>query len=122
MAGAVQCAARAVADARPSPPPSAVHALIFHTRSATLPAHTTYSQITWYEFKRKEGNNHVYERGEPNGQPMAMSTLLSVDRQPSGVFSFAPWDGRKGEYIWSVIMHDKVVKYANRCRSEGGRG
>jgi hypothetical protein len=83
----------------PRPDHQHVHALISHTRSATLLAHTTYLQITWYEFKRKEGNNHVYERGEPNGQPMAMGTLLWTGSRV--VFSFAPSDGRKGG-VYSV--------------------
>jgi hypothetical protein len=89
-----------------------VHALISHTRSATLPAHGFNLQIAWYEFKHKDGNNHMYERGDPNGQPMAVSTLLWTG-SPVEFSAVRPGTGAKGEYVTSAAMHDKVVKYAN---------
>ncbi len=72
------------------------HVLISHTRSATLPAHTTYLQITCSDFKRKEGSNHVYERGEANGEPMTMSTLLWT-RSPVDFSAARPGTRAKGE-------------------------
>ena len=86
-----------------------VHALLFHTRCSH---HRFNLQITWYEFKHKDGNNHVYERGDPNGQPMAVSTLLWTG-SPVEFSAVRPGTGAKGEYVWSAAMHDKVVKYAN---------
>ncbi len=51
----------------------------------------------------------MHERGHPNGQPMAVSTLL----WPVEFSAVRPGTGAKGAYVWSAAMHDKVVKYAN---------
>ncbi len=85
-----------------------------HVRSLCNSArsHRFNLQITRYEFKHKDGNNHVYERGDPNGQPMAVSTLLWTG-SPVEFSAVRPGTGAKGEYVWSAAMHDKVVKYAN---------
>ena len=113
MAGAVQCAACKIADARPCPPLSArTYANISHSRCNSARSHRFNLQITRYEFKHKDGNNHVYERGDPNGQPMAVSTLLWTG-SPVEFSAVRPGTGAKGEYVWSAAMHDKVVKYAN---------
>lgn len=69
-------------------------------------------QLTWYELKRKEGNNYVYERGDENSQPIAVNTLLWAG-SPVQFSTVRPGAGAKGEYGWPAAMHDKVVKYAN---------
>jgi hypothetical protein len=55
-------------DARPCPPLSAhTCANVSHSLCNSARSHRFNLQIQWYEFKHKDGNNHVYERGDPNG-------------------------------------------------------
>ncbi len=112
LAGAVQCAARKTADARPCPPLSArTCASISHSLCNSARSHRFTLQITWYEFKHKD----VYERGDPNGQPVAASTLLWTG-SPVEFSAVRPGTDAKG--VWLVICNAR--QGGEVCQVEAG--